>query len=82
VTRPADTPKGVDGVNTHAAKDVGFARDTADITEDTWNTRDLQVLRAVVDAYDETGTYLTRATAVGRPRFRTSGSMSPRIGAY
>jgi len=56
----------VDGVNMHGASVVGGAGDTAGMTEDTWNTRDLPVLRAVVDIYDDSGTYLTRATAVER----------------
>jgi hypothetical protein len=33
---------------------------------DTWNTRDLPVLQAVVDIYEDSGTYLTRATAIER----------------
>jgi hypothetical protein len=45
---------------------VGDDPDTADMTEDTWNARDLPVLRAVVDIYDGSGTYLTRATAIER----------------
>ncbi|MCV7236005.1 hypothetical protein BST20_27225 [Mycobacterium branderi] len=34
------------------------------MTEDTWTSRDLPVLRAVVDICDESGAYLTRATAI------------------
>jgi hypothetical protein len=34
------------------------------MTEGTWNQRDLPVLRAVVDIYEETGHYLTRASAI------------------
>jgi hypothetical protein len=58
--------KGVDGINMHSASVVGAAGDTAGMTEDTWNARDLPVLRAVVEIYDDSGTYLTRATAVER----------------
>jgi hypothetical protein len=36
------------------------------MTEDIWNSRDLPVLRAVVDIYEESGTYLTRASAIER----------------
>ena len=36
------------------------------MTEDTWNTRDLLVLQAVVDIYEDSGTYLTRAIAIER----------------
>jgi hypothetical protein len=43
---------------------VGAAGDTAGMAEDTWNTRDLPVLQAVVDIYDDSGAYLTRATPV------------------
>ena len=45
---------------------VGARGDTAGMTEDTRKTRDLPVLRAVVDIYDESGTYNTRATGVER----------------
>jgi hypothetical protein len=34
------------------------------MTQDTWTTRDLPVLRAVVDTYEETGDYLTRASDI------------------
>jgi hypothetical protein len=34
------------------------------MTEDTWTTRDLPVLRAVVEIYDRTGHYLTRASGI------------------
>jgi hypothetical protein len=66
VARPADTPKGVDGINTSAHRRVGGRRDTARMTEDTWNARELPVLQAVVDIYDESGSYLTRATSIER----------------
>lgn len=36
------------------------------MTEDTWNTRDLPVLQAIVDIYEDSGTYLTRATGIER----------------
>jgi len=36
------------------------------MTEDTLNSRDLPVLRAVVDIYEESGSYLTRASAIER----------------
>jgi hypothetical protein len=36
------------------------------MTNDTWSTRDLPVLQAVVDTYEDSGTYLTRATAIER----------------
>ena len=36
------------------------------MTDETWSSRDLPVLRAVVDICEESGTYLTRATAVER----------------
>jgi hypothetical protein len=36
------------------------------MTEGTWNTRDLAMLRAVVDTYEGWGRYLTRATAIER----------------
>ena len=50
----------------HGASVVGAASDTTSMTEDTWNTRDLPVLHAVVDIYEDSGTYLTRATAIER----------------
>jgi len=36
------------------------------MTDETWSSRDLPVLRAVVDICEGSGTYLTRATAVER----------------
>jgi len=38
---------------------VGPALDTSGMTQDSWTTRDLPVLRAVVELYDSTGHYLT-----------------------
>ena len=54
----------VDGINMRGASVVGAVGDTPGMTEDSWNTRDLRVLRAVVDIYDESGTHLTRATTI------------------
>jgi|SRR5947209_529483 len=45
---------------------VGAVGDTLGMAEDSWNTRDLPVLQAVVDSYEDSGTYLTRATAIER----------------
>ena len=36
------------------------------MTHDTWTARDLPVLRAVVDIYERTGDYLTRASEIER----------------
>lgn len=34
------------------------------MSQDTWTNRDLPVLRAVVDAYEETGQYVTRPSTI------------------
>jgi hypothetical protein len=43
---------------------VDTPRDTAAMPEDTWNSRDLPVRQTVIELYDESGTYLARASAV------------------
>jgi hypothetical protein len=48
-----------------ALKRVGTEADTAAITEDTWNSRELPVIQAAVDIHNATDTYLTRASAIG-----------------
>jgi hypothetical protein len=45
-------------------KDVGPMLKTAGMTQDPWTTRDLPVMRAVVDIYESDGEYLTRASAI------------------
>jgi len=67
VKRPADTPNGVDGVNGPQRPCVSVPLAILQgMSGDTWNTRDLPVLQAVVDIYEDSGTYLTRATAIER----------------
>lgn len=49
-----------------ARQPVGTPVHTAYMSTDTWNDRDLPVLRAVVDIYERDGHFLTRASDIER----------------